>query len=423
MPYPYPGYPGAQPPSGTRLDAVKGGATAAVSGVNRVIDDLTGHAGGTMVSFRRLFADTFKRHTKQDIDSLLYSGTAAVALDPRPYTLPWLYARVGGILLATFLTLWLTYEVFRGSGNVIPGLIFTGALVVPASLMIFFWEANQARNISLFDLIRIFFIGGAMSILLTFIIGEIVPADVGSSMGEAALSAIFIGVTEETAKVLVVFFLIRRLQGNLILNGLLVGAAVGTGFAVFETAGYGTAAWLEYGEMAETLLVRGLLSIGGHVVWAGMAGAALMLAQSGAQATPTLKGLAWGRFLPLFAVAVALHAVWDFFCFVIASDATLYLCLGVLIVIAWVFVVRLINSGLRQQALADQGGVASGQMYESGVGAAVGYAPAAPEPGSQPTVANPVPTGTARPSEVPYVPPTPPANPLMARWPPPDGPS
>jgi RsiW-degrading membrane proteinase PrsW (M82 family) len=340
-----------------------------------MLDDITGHQGEAIVTFRRLFADTFKKHTREDIDSLLYSGTAAADLDRHPYRLPWLYARVGAILLATFLILWLTFEAFSGTSNVIPGLIFTGALVVPASLMIFFWESNQARNISLFDLIRIFFIGGALSILLTFVIGEIVPADVGDSVGAAAISGLAIGLTEELAKVLVVFALIRRLQGHLILNGLLVGAAVGTGFAVFETAGYGTNAWLAYGDMGETLLLRGLLSVGGHVVWTGIAGAALMLAQSTALPTPSLKGLAWSRFLPLFAVAIALHAIWDFACFVVDDEYILDLSLVVLIVVAWIVVVRVINSGLRQQVLVDQARVLGPPILSQPV--PQGYGPAA----------------------------------------------
>jgi RsiW-degrading membrane proteinase PrsW (M82 family) len=323
-----------------------------------MIDGLTGHQGAAIVSFRGLFSDTFKRHSKHDIDSLLYSGTAAVAIDPQPYRLPWLYARVGGILLAAFLTLWVTYEVFYGTGNVIPGLLFTGALVVPASLMVFFWEANQARNVSIFDLIRIFFIGGAVSILLTFVIGEVLPADVGYRIGEAAFSGLLIGITEETAKGLVVVVLIRKLRGNLILNGLLIGAAVGTGFAVFETAGYGMTAWLYSGDMAQTLLIRSFLSIGSHVVWTAMAGAAFMLAQRPGRDTASINNLAWKRFLPLFGVAVALHAVWDFFAFVIDGDTVYYL-LCVLIAAAWIIIVRLMNSGLRQQVLADQAGAAA----------------------------------------------------------------
>ncbi|MDR0417552.1 MAG: PrsW family intramembrane metalloprotease, partial [Propionibacteriaceae bacterium] len=118
----------------------------------------------------------------------------------------------------------------------------------------------------------------------------------------------------------------------------------------FETAGYGTTAWLRGGNMATTLVIRGFLSVGGHIVWTAMAGAALMLAQSPDRPTPSLRGLRWRRCLPLLGVAVGLHTVWDFLAFVVDDAFPLYMMLCGLIAVAWVFVVRLINSGLRQEA-------------------------------------------------------------------------
>ncbi len=48
-----------------------------------------------------------------------------------------------------------------------------------------------------------------------------------------------IGLIEEAAKAIIVaVFLFKSKRSNYILDGLLIGAAVGTGFAAFETAGY-----------------------------------------------------------------------------------------------------------------------------------------------------------------------------------------
>ena len=167
--------------------------------------------------------------------------------------------------------------------------------------------------------------------------------------GVTFVASIFIGFTEELAKAVVVLILVRRLWGCLISNGLLVGAVVGTGFAVFETMGYGTAGWMR-DQMEWTLLVRGILSVGGHVVWSAICGAAIMLAQRKGTQQVDVKTMDWGRLIALFCVPFILHSAWDFIAYVVYSDLVAYALMGALIVIAWVFIVRLINSGLRQYA-------------------------------------------------------------------------
>jgi len=322
------------------------------SGVAKAFDSITGFEGEAIVRFRDLFRDTLKRHTRTDMDALMYAGTQA-ALSDRRWRLPWLYARVFAVLISAYLLLWLCMIIFSDtSGNVIPGVIFTGALVMPATVMVFFWEFNQAKNVSFFDVVRIFFIGGAMSILLTFIVSAITDLFHGTDTygyGAAFVDAVFIGFTEELAKAVVVLVLVRKLYGCLISNGLLVGAIVGTGFAVFETMGYGTAGWIN-GNMEWTLFVRGVLSVGGHVVWAAISGAAIMLAQRPGSTQVNLGTMRWGRFLALFCVPFVLHTLWDFINYVVDSDLLAYSLMAGLTVVAWVFIVRLINSGLRQYA-------------------------------------------------------------------------
>lgn len=47
-----------------------------------------------------------------------------------------------------------------------------------------------------------------------------------------------IGIIEEVEKIVVVAYFLRGKKEKYILNVLLIGAAVGTGCAVFESAGY-----------------------------------------------------------------------------------------------------------------------------------------------------------------------------------------
>ena len=55
----------------------------------------------------------------------------------------------------TFLALWVLTNVF-GNANAIPGMIFIGALLVPISGLIFFFESNAFKNISIFDVMSMF---------------------------------------------------------------------------------------------------------------------------------------------------------------------------------------------------------------------------------------------------------------------------
>jgi len=91
------------------------------------------------------------------------------------------------------------------------------------------------------------------------------------------LGASVAGLAEEPGKLLVLAFVINKRKYGYILNGLLLGAAVGAGFAAFESAGYALRVALDEGTdaMREVIFTRGLLSPFAHIVWTGMAGSAL----------------------------------------------------------------------------------------------------------------------------------------------------
>ncbi|MEJ7450758.1 PrsW family intramembrane metalloprotease, partial [Staphylococcus warneri] len=65
--------------------------------------------------------------------------------------------------------LWVLTNVL-GNENSIPGMIFIGALTVPISGLIFFFESNAFKNISIFDVMKMFFIGGVFSLISTIIL-------------------------------------------------------------------------------------------------------------------------------------------------------------------------------------------------------------------------------------------------------------
>ncbi len=322
--------PNAASPDAERIDLT--------SKVKSTFIDITG-GDNSNVSFRLrdLFESVFQKHTDEESETLLISGTAAHTPEEKDmvenWPRPWLYSRVFAVLISTFVLLLVCTWVFNNQLS-IPGLVVIGAMMMPFTLLVLFWETNIPRNISIFELVKMFFVGGVASLVFTLTIFSFVP------VGELnVLGAILVGIIEEVGKVVAVALFIRKYKTKYILNGLLIGAAIGAGFAGFESAGYA----LVYGQglsgIIENIILRGVLAAGGHIVWAAMSGAAIVMAMDGGAFD--LEIFKKGKFLRLFAVPVVLHALWDM---PFSSIPVLVL----LIVVAWVFVLALIRTGMAE---------------------------------------------------------------------------
>ena len=355
--------PPATPPAGrdpTPRHTVSQFPAEARDALGRGLERMTGDIGAPSITFGQLFSEVFSRHTAHDAESLLLSGTYARSIGTPPGRKPWLFSRLWLVLAVAFALMLACCALFpHTSDNVVPGMIFFGAMTMPVAIMVFFWEINDPRNINLFQIIRVFFIGGAISILLTFLLDAVLSSarNVSALVGWSLASAALTSVTEEIAKVVAVYFFVRRLPYPWIMNGLLVGAVVGCGFAGFETMGYALQGSGDLRAMVGILINRGVLAVGGHAIWTPIAGAALMRAiqtRRGRGLTgQDYRAFASGRFWALFAVPLVLHLVWDFFCAVLTTPIVRWFALVGLCVVGWVFVVRLINSGLKEFRIAQ----------------------------------------------------------------------
>ncbi len=153
-----------------------------------------------------------------------------------------------------------------------------------------------------------------------------------------------VGLIEEAAKATIVaLFLFRDKKCKYILNGLLIGAAVGAGFAAFETAGYILRYGMNYGvaTMLGTIKVRGFLAPGGHVAWAAIEGAALMLVKGFDKLEK--KHLNDKRFLLICLIPIVLHGIWD-----MPINLPFYGVPIIMTVLAWIVIIYFINLGLKQ---------------------------------------------------------------------------
>jgi protease PrsW len=297
------------------------------------------------VPLHRMFSEVFRAHNDEEVEHILAAGApettpplAAVSTDwPRP----WVFGRLLVLALAAYGAFLLAWTQ-TGNRNLIPGLILTGSFAVPMSILVLFFEFNVRRNVSLYQVMRLLLLGGVLALLLSLFMYRIGAAAV------QGLGAAIAGVVEEPAKLLALGIVINNPRYRYTLNGLLLGAGVGTGFAAFESAGYAFRAGLEDGSlvMRDVILTRGVLAPFTHIVWTAMAAGALWrVKQDQPFSWQMLNDPRWRRVL---AVAVLLHMVWDSG---YELGGLLYLMVGLA---GWFMVASLIQEGLAQVRL-EQG--------------------------------------------------------------------
>lgn len=315
-------------------EAVKDSVKKGMHDFTSTINSLTGEGGDVDIDLGVLFSQVFKPHTKQEQEELFICGTEKTTPKEseimNEWPKPWLYMRVLAVLAITFVCLLFISTAFNNT-NGLPGTIFIGAMTIPFALVVFFWETNAPRNISLIEVAKLFFLGGALSLVSTLIIYAIIEVNELDYIG-----AILVGFCEEVGKGIIIYQFLKEKKYRYILNGLLIGACIGAGFAVFETAGYAFNYLLAYGTgpMIDILILRGILSLGGHVVWSAMVGGGIVIGKTKNNAL-----------LQFMIIAIILHAIWDM---PITFGSEFYLVQIILTIIAWIIILTLIASGLKQ---------------------------------------------------------------------------
>lgn len=212
-----------------------------------------------------------------------------------------------------------------------------GSFAVPSSMLILFWEMNVPRNISIYEVAKMLFVGGAGSLVVTLFLYSMFPVYDLTYTG-----AIVVSIVEEIGQLVIIGYFIIKLNSKYILNGLLVGATIGTGFAAFESAGYTYNLGEFFGE-SNIILLRCWMSIGTLIVWSAIAGAVLVYVK-GNDPLKT-EHFTDPKFLRLLLVPITLHAIWDIALYFLHQ---FYLLFIMLIVVAWIFIYSFINVGLTQ---------------------------------------------------------------------------
>ncbi len=330
-------------------------STTVMDSLTSLINGLAGGKGAVRPPLKTVFSQVLDRHTKEESEEIFIGGTASTTPelndDGKAWPHPWLWSRIFLVFLVSFVFLYICCTIFDNL-NAYPGLIFMGSFAVPIAIMFFFFELNTPRNISFYSVLKYFLIGGCASLVSTLFLFELV------SVADPWVEAVVIGIVEEVGKLVIVAIILFRVSQKYYVNGLLVGAAVGAGFAAFESAGYAFRIFLinilssgnietSYDEMVENILLRGFLAPGGHVIWAAMTGYALMLIKE-KENKLDLGFIAKTDFWKLFIIPIVIHAVWDMpFDFGESMWGNVVFC-SVLLLLGWVVVFVLISNSLSQ---------------------------------------------------------------------------
>ena len=155
--------------------------------------------------------------------------------------------------------------VLSGNPNLFPTVVMLGSFMVPATYVAFFYERRHLSLLSAPTTALGFFWGGVLGVFAATLLEPLFLGHLDF------LTSLQVGLIEEFVKLLGVLWIARRLRHDSELDGLILGAAAGMGFAALESTGYAFTAFLEsHGSLSAIVavtLMRGLLSPLGHGTW------------------------------------------------------------------------------------------------------------------------------------------------------------
>jgi RsiW-degrading membrane proteinase PrsW (M82 family) len=296
--------------------------------------------------FRQLFVEIFSHFSKDDVESVFECGgprSTPPLKDVRDeWPRPWFFWRIllfGSLIYIGFLL----GLIFFANPKLLPGFMIVGAFFVPFAFGILFFEYNVLRNISLYQILKCMLVGGILSILISLFLFEF------TGLGRTFLGATAAGIVEETGKLLTATLLLCTVSGRRwILNGVLVGAAVGVGFAGFETAGYILEAGRgdDFEAMNGTLIMRALFAPFCHVAWTAITAGALW--RDGETRLSAIELFFSIKFLRVFAFVMLLHMFWNSGMLFTSTGYNLLLGWLVSILGSWYLAFLVIQEGLQQ---------------------------------------------------------------------------
>lgn len=345
-----------------------------------VLPELFSTGGGELLeslqgfSLGRFFAEVFKRHEPNETVNLFCSGseTTTPPLEgvQTNWPSPWIFARLLAVCLLLYFSFnWAasTYE----NPKLVPGLIFVGNFGIPFCVAILFYELNVRRDVPFIKVANAMIAGGLISLVIAlFLFDNVKPSEM-----------YWAGPIEEPAKLLATLIIASKLRNGKILTGLLLGCAVGAGFAAFESAGYTfvhlvpiiqksavidflqaihepglaqrVAELMPDTDPDQVMQLRALLTPFGHVVWTAITAGAYWFVQNlkiqAKQRVQEDRSIDFSilldfRFLRIAIIPVGLHMLWNSHLLADMGDWK-HVSIGI---VGWIIALRLVQAGLKQ---------------------------------------------------------------------------
>jgi RsiW-degrading membrane proteinase PrsW (M82 family) len=181
---------------------------------------------------------------------------------------------------------------------------------VPVVFVLFLYDHQHLSALTPATIAQSFVVGGMLGVLGASVLEPLlIPLSTNPDQSLTLRAAIVAGLIEEGCKILAVMWVARRMRRDSEMDGLLLGAAVGMGFAALESTGYAFTAFVasrgEVGASIVETILRGALAPFGHGVWTAILAAVLFRRSSATHFRIT------GSVVLTYLFVALLHGLWD----------------------------------------------------------------------------------------------------------------
>ena len=188
----------------------------------------------------------------------------------------WAVLGIGFLLWAASIgAALLTHDIL-----LIPTIVMLGSFLVPVTAVVWYLDHDPSPDLSPRRVLGAFILAGVIGVLGAAVL-EYYAIGAGLPVFFAA------GLVEEFVKGLLIVFVAIGIRSFATRDGIVLGAAVGFGFAAFESSGYalislfviqGHQLYLSLTSVVATELIRGVLAPFGHGMWSAILGGAIFSA-------------------------------------------------------------------------------------------------------------------------------------------------
>jgi RsiW-degrading membrane proteinase PrsW (M82 family) len=229
----------------------------------------------------------------------------------RPEGQPW--APPWWAVLLIGLALWVAVvgAIFvTGNIIVLPTLVLLGSFLVPVTAVVWYLDHDPSPSLSPRRIVSAFIIAGVLGILVASLL------EFWLVYGPGLFGMLKVGFIEEFVKGAAIVLLALGIRSYATRDGMVLGAAVGFGFAALESSGYALASLfvIQGGQVVLSLtsvvfteLVRAVLAPIGHGLWSAILGGVIFHA-----ARQGRLRLTWSVLVAYVGVSL-LHAAFDLF--------------------------------------------------------------------------------------------------------------